>query len=358
MKRFSVIVFSVLLVFSLAMCSRSNDAKTGEAKLIGVAMPTRTQSRWVKEGDIIKEQLEAKGYRVDVQFAEDDVQTQISQIENMITSGVDCLVVTPVDNTALNNVLQTAAEQNIPIIAYDRLIMNTDNVSYLVTFDNVLVGENSVKEVLRRLQIDSLTEPVNVEIFTGDSGDQNSYTFYEGVMNILKPYLDSGKVIIPSGQSAFDQISIAGWSQENALKRMENLLSGYYSRGTKLHAIIGPWDGATYAYASALEAAGYVPDSAEWPLTTGQDCEVMAVVNILEGKTTFSQWRDGRVEAEHLLDLIEAVINGTTPQTTKNFDNGVKKVPSFLCQTTIIDKDNAIKELVDGGYYTAQQLGL
>jgi putative multiple sugar transport system substrate-binding protein len=356
MKKIIAVSFVMIALVSIIACSRN--PSVDKPKLIGVSMPARASERWVKEGEIIKSLFEQKGYQVDVQFAENNVQTQISQLENMITSGASCLVVTPVDDTALNNVLQIATDQNIPVVAYDRLIMNTQNVSYFVTFDNVKVGENSVKEVFKRLNVDSRSDSINIEIFTGDSADQNSYTFYEGVMNILQPYLDSGKVKILSGQVEFDQISIANWSQENALKRMENLLSGYYSTGTMINAIIGPADIFAYAYVSALEAAGYKAGTPAWPITTGQDCEKMAVINILNDKQTFSNWRDGRVEAAHLLDLVDAVLTRTTPETNKNFDNGVKQVPSYVCDATIVDKINVRQELIDGGYYTAAELGL
>ncbi|MCU6732333.1 sugar-binding protein [Diplocloster agilis] len=331
----------------------------GEEKMVGVSLPSRAFERWVKEGDIISEMLQAEGYSVDVQYAEDDVQTQISQIENLINSGADCLVITAVDNSALTNVLQTAADMGIAVIAYDRLINQTENVDYFVTFDNVKVGESSARKVLEMLDVENRTEPINMEIFTGDSADANSATFYTGVMNVLQEYLDNGKVAVPSGQTALEQVGIDGWSQENALARMENILSGYYSDGTKLDAVIGPADAFTYAYVSAFESAGYKVGE-NWPITGGQDAEVMCVKNILAGKTTFTNYRDGRIESTQLLSLVKAVLEGEEPEIndTARFDNGVKVVPTYVCEATIITKENVQSILVDGGYYTAEELGL
>ena len=277
----------------------------------------------------------------------------------MINSGADCLVITAVDNSALTNVLQTAADMGIAVIAYDRLINQTENVDYFVTFDNVKVGESSARKVLEMLDVENRTEPINMEIFTGDSADANSATFYTGVMNVLQEYLDNGKVAVPSGQTALEQVGIDGWSQENALARMENILSGYYSDGTKLDAVIGPADAFTYAYVSAFESAGYKVGE-NWPITGGQDAEVMCVKNILAGKTTFTNYRDGRIESTQLLSLVKAVLEGEEPEIndTARFDNGVKVVPTYVCEATIITKENVQSILVDGGYYTAEELGL
>ncbi|MDD3572198.1 MAG: sugar ABC transporter substrate-binding protein [Eubacteriales bacterium] len=356
MKRFCSVLVCVSLLLTGFAFAENNQS---EPKMVGVSLPSRAFERWVKEGGIISEMLVAEGYTVDVQYAEDDVQNQISQIENLINSGADCLVITPVDNTALTNVLKTAADLEIPVIAYDRLIKQTENVDYFVTFDNVRVGENSARTVLEMLDVENRTEPINMEIFTGDAADANSATFYTGVMNILQAYIDSGKVAIPSGQIALDQVGIDNWSQDNALERMENILSGFYSDGTILHAVIGPADAFTYAYVSAFESAGFKVGE-NWPITGGQDAEVMAVKNIIAGKTTFTNFRDGYVEATQLLSLVRAVLEGTEPEINDetSFDNGVKIVPAFVCQATIITADNVRSELVDGGYYTAEELGL
>jgi len=378
MKKFLALTMALCMLFALCACGQAAapaaapaadsapaadaaPAAPAEVKKIGVAFPDRAVQRWVTEGQIIIDAMAKEGYSADVQYAEGDVQMQISQMENMISSGVDCLVVTAIDSGSLNNVLQLAADQGIPVICYDRLVTGTPNVDYYVTFDNVRVGEICTKTALERAGVADATpeDPIYVEIFTGDVADTNSHTYYKGVMNILQDYLDAGTVVVKSGQIDIDQIAITGWSQDNALARLEDIISGYYSDGTHLDAVIGPADVFTYAYVAAFESAGYTVGE-DWPISCGQDGEVMAVKNILAGKTSFTSFRDGRVECGQLLPLVRAVLEGTEPEIndTTSFDNGVKVVPAYVCQTTIVDADNAVEVLVDGGFYTADQLGL
>ncbi len=356
MKKFFAIVLAMCMVFSLAIT-----ASAASEKRIGVAFPDRAVQRWVTEGEILKEAMAENGYKAEVQYAEGDVQTQISQIENMISSGVDCLVITAIDSGALNNVLELAAEQGIPVICYDRLITGTPNVDYFVTFDNVKVGELCTATALELAGVNEATaeDPVTFEIFTGDVADVNAHTYFQGVMNALQPHLDDGTVVVKSGQITIDQCSIEGWSQDNALARIENLISGFYSDGTHLDAVVAPADLFTYAFVAGFESAGYEV-GVDWPINCGQDGEIMAVKNILAGKTSFTSFRDGRIEVGHLIPLVKAVLEGTEPEIndTERFDNGVKIIPTYVCTTTIVDKDNAIEVLVDGGFYTAEDLGL
>lgn len=353
-----------ILAFTLALCmivSLAVSASAAPAKKIGVAFPDRAIQRWVTEGKILVDAMKEIGYEAEVQYAEGDVQTQISQIENMIASGVDCLVITAIDSGALNNVLALAAEEEIPVICYDRLITGTENVDYFVTFDNVRVGELCTKTALELAGIADATpeKPVTFEIFTGDVADVNAHTYFKGVMNALQPCLDAGTAVVKSGQVTIDQCSIEGWSQDNALARVENLISGFYSDGTHLDAVVAPADLFTYAFVAGFESAGYEV-GVDWPVNAGQDGEIMAVKNILAGKTSFTSFRDGRIEVGQLIPLVKAVLEGSEPEVndTESFDNGVKIVPAYVCQTTIVDKDNAIEVLVDGGFYTAADLGL
>lgn len=378
MKKILALVLALSMILVLCACATTPAAETPSAdapsdaapadettpvagKKIGVAFPDRSIQRWVTEGDILIDTMAKEGYEAEVQYAEGDVQTQISQIENMINSGVDCLVVTAIDAGALNNVLALAKEQSIPVICYDRLVTGTADVDYYVTFDNVRVGELCTQHALDLAGIANANkeEPVCIEIFTGDVADTNSHTYYKGVMNVLQGYLDEGTAVVKSSQTAIDQIAIEGWSQENALSRIEDIISRYYSDGTHLDAVISPCDLFTYAFATAFESAGYEV-GADWPVSCGQDGEVMCVKNILAGKTSFTSFRDGRIEVGQLISLVKAVLEGTDPEIndTTSFDNGAKVVPAYVCQTTIIDKDNAVEVLVDGGYYTAEDLGL
>ncbi len=328
-----------------------------EPTRIGVSMSASSSERWVREGDFLQADLEALGYEVDLQFAEDDVQVQISQLENMMTGDAKCLIINPIDNAALGTVLQTAADNGVFVVAYDRLIIDTPNVDYHVTFHNVNVGKGMVAAVAAELGWDEDNDEVfNVEFFTGSPDDSNAFTAYDGMTQGLQPYLDSGKVKVLSGQTEFDQVSILGWKQETAQKRMEDLIAGFYSGGEKVHAAFSPSDGLSFGIESALELAGYTY-GVDWPLITGQDADIFAVKNIISGRRFLSMFRDGRVESAHATAACEALLNGEEPEVNStDFDNNVKVVPTFVLDATPVTIENYKEILIDGGYYTEADL--
>ena len=362
-KKICALLLSSLMALSLAGCGSSgNDSGTSSdsgGKKIGVAMPTQSSQRWINDGNNMKEKLEALGYTVDLQYAEDDVQAQVSQLENMITSGADCLVVASIDSGALVNVLDQAKANNIPVIAYDRLLMDTDSVSYYATFDNKLVGVQIGKYVEQKLGLKEGKGPFNVEFFAGSPDDNNAHLLYAGIMEVLKPYLDNGQLVVQSGQVDFDSVCILRYSQETAQRRMEDIISGYYTGGKKLDAVVSAFDGLSYGVAAALEGAGYKPGE-NWPIITGQDAELMAVKNIISGKQSETIFKDTRILADKCVTMVQAVLEGKEPEIndTTTYDNHKLVVPSYLCTPVSIDKDNIQKELNDSGYYTKEDLGL
>jgi len=324
---------------------------------VGVAMPTQSSERWIADGSNIKKQLEELGYVVDLQYAEDDVQAQVNQIENMITNGANCLVIAAIDSSALVNILAKAKEAKIPVIAYDRLLMNTDAVSYYATFDNYQVGVLQASYLVDALGLKDNKGPFNIELFAGSPDDNNATLFWNGAMDTLKPYIDSKQLVVLSGQVDFEKCATLRWAQEVAQARMENILSGTYSGGQKVNAVLSPYDGLSYGIAAALEGAGYKVGTG-WPLITGQDAEVMGVKNIISGKQAMTVFKDTRVLASKCVKMVEAVLKGTAPEIndTKTYNNGVLVVPSFLCTPVAVTKDNYVKEVVDSGYYTADKL--
>lgn len=336
------------------------DAKAnGSGKRIGVAMPTQSSQRWIQDGGNMKDKLEALGYTVDLQYAEDDVQAQVSQIENMITSGAECLVIASIDSSALVNVLAQAKEKSIPVIAYDRLLMDTDAVSYYATFDNKGVGVEIGKYIEKKLDLENGAGPFNVEFIAGSPDDNNAHMLNDGAFEVLQKYLDNGQLVCQSGQTDFDVTCTLRWSQETAQQRMENILSANYSKGETLDVIVSAFDGFAYGAAAALEGAGYVPGE-KWPLITGQDAELMASKNILSGKQTQSIFKDTRILADKCVSMVQAVLEGSEPEIndTTTYNNNVIVVPSYLCEPVSVDKDNIKEILVDSNYYTAAELGM
>ncbi|MCP1109012.1 putative multiple sugar transport system substrate-binding protein [Lachnospiraceae bacterium PF1-21] len=364
-------IFSLLLVAVLAMalfvgCTPKSDSGdggddssggSGEGKTVGVAMPTQSSERWIKDGDNMKSQLEELGYKVDLQYAEDDPQQQVSQLENMLASGVDCLVVAAIDSQALINPLKQAKDAGVPVVAYDRLLMDTDAVSYYATFDNKGIGTAIGSYVEEKLDLANATETYTFELFMGSPDDNNAYMLYDGLMEVIQPYIDKGTLVCKSGQTSFEKSNTLRWDQQTAMRRCEDILSSYYA-DEKLDIAFSAYDGLSYGVKAACEGAGYKVGAEDWPVITGQDAELMAVKNIIAGSQTMSIAKDTRILAEKCVKMVEAVLKGTEPEIndTEQYDNGKLVVPSYLCEPQPVDKDNYKEILVDTEYYTEAEI--
>ena len=357
------------MTFGLAACSAPvADGDAGDAGLVGVAMPTRSSERWIADGDALVAELEAAGYTVDLQFAEDDIPTQVSQVENMITKGAKALIIAAIDGTTLTEVLQTAADSDIPVIAYDRLIRDSGNVNYYATFDNFLVGQQQAWTVLNGLGLtdlegaalaDAPAGPFNIELFAGSLDDNNAFFFFNGAMDILQPLIDDGTLVVKSGQVDIEQAATLRWDGEVAQSRMEDLLTANYSDGTKVNAVLSPYDGLSRGIISALTDAGYAV-GVDFPIISGQDAEVDSVKAILSGEQYATIFKDTRELAKVAAGMAVALLEGGEPQIndTTTYDNGVLVVPSFLLGPVPVVADNVESALVDTGYWTAAELGL
>lgn len=329
-------------------------AATGEGGLIGVSMPTQDLQRWNQDGNNMKAELEAAGYEVELQFASNDIATQVSQIETMISDGCQLLVIASIDGDSLGTVLAQAKEAGIQVIAYDRLIMNSDAVSYYATFDNYLVGKTQGEYIVDALDLENADGPFNMEIVTGDPGDNNVNFFYGGAMDVLQPYIDAGKLVVPSGQIAKDDVATANWATETAQSRFENILSSYYADGTKLDVVLASNDSTALGVANAL-AANY---TGEYPILTGQDCDIANVKNIIDGKQSMSIFKDTRTLASKVVEMVDAIMQGSEAPVndTETYDNGTGVIPSYLCEPVFADVNNYKELLVDSGYYTEADL--
>ena len=337
-----------------ASTGSSTQSAGGGSGKVGVAMPTKDLQRWNQDGANMEQQLKAAGYDVDLQYASNDIATQVSQIENMISSGAKVLVIASIDGDSLGTVLAQAKEQGIKVIAYDRLIMNSDAVTYYATFDNYMVGTKQGEYIRDQLDLDNAAGPFNLEIFTGDPGDNNARFFYGGAIDVLKPYIDAGKLVVQSGQVDFDNVATANWSTENAQSRMDAIISANYADGTKIDAVLCSNDSTALGVTNSLEA-NY---TGEWPIITGQDCDVANVKNMIAGKQSMSIFKDTRTLAAKTVEMVDAIMKGTEAPVndTKTYDNGTGVIPSFLCEPVFADVNNYKELLIDSGYYTEDQL--
>jgi putative multiple sugar transport system substrate-binding protein len=325
------------------------------SNLVGVAMPTKELQRWNQDGENIKKQLEDAGYDVELQYAENKVDLQVSQIENMITKGVKVLVIASIDGEALKKVLSDAAEEDIQVIAYDRLIKSSGDVDYYATFDNYKVGQIQGEFIVEALGLEGGAGPFNMEAFGGSPDDNNAFVFNQGAMDTLQPYIDNGQLVVNSGQLDMSEIAIQGWKPEGAQARMDNLLTAFYA-DKKLDVVLSPNDSLAQGIVASLKAAGY--GDGEMPVLTGQDCDTTNVKMIIAGEQSMSIFKDTRVLAEKTVEMVDAIMKGETVPVndTSSYDNGVKVVPSYLCDPVFADINNYEALLVDSGYYTADQL--
>ncbi|WP_174876193.1 multiple monosaccharide ABC transporter substrate-binding protein [Acrocarpospora corrugata] len=366
----------VALAVGLAACGSSEKTVDQEASapasagnagaLVGVTMPTKSSERWIHDGDNVKAGLEKLGYQVDLQYAENDIPTQVNQIENQITKGAKLLIIASIDGTAITTQLQEAADKKIPVIAYDRLIRNSPNVDYYATFDNFKVGVQQATSLLTGLKVlnadgsaGDAKGPFNVELFAGSPDDNNATFFFNGAMSILKPHIDKGTLVVRSGQTDFKTVAILRWDPATAQKRMEDILTKTYSGGDQVAGVLSPYDGLSIGILSALKSNGYGTSGQPYPIVTGQDAELASVKSIIADEQYSTIYKDTRQLADVTVKMTDALLKGGTPEVnnTTDYENGNKVVPSFLLEPIIVDKANYQQALIDTGYYQASQLG-
>lgn len=334
-----------------------------ETKTVGIAMPTQSLERWNRDGAYLDEQFKAAGYNTIVTYSDNKNEQQVNDIQNMLSQGVDLLIIAAIDGNGLNTVMNDAGAAGIPVIAYDRLIMN-DNSSYYVSFDNYTVGKLQGEYVRDALDLDNAAGPFNMEFTAGDPADNNAGYFFNGAMDVIKPYIDSGKVVVPSGQTAFDAVATDQWQTDVALDRAQNVLASFYSDGTKLDAWLCSNDSTSMGVTQAVtqDYAG-----GNTVVITGQDGDVANLRNIKDGKQSMTVYKAVANEAVVTLDLAKAILDGKAADASLisasgwSFDCAFDtesyettpghKCPSFLLVPDVVTADNMEEKLVTPGYY-------
>ena len=368
MKKLLAILLSLMMLFALAACvgpeqteSEAASAAAGNnVPTVGIAMPTNSLERWNRDGAYLKEQFESIGYNTVLTYSNDNIEQQNNDIQTMIADGVDLLIVVAINGKALSRTLSEAKDAGIPVIAYDRLIMNSDAISCYVSFDNYNVGTLQGEFVRDALKLDTAEGPFNIEFTAGDPADNNAIYFFNGAFDVLKPYIDEGKLIVPSGQTTFEQAATPLWSIEGALNRFQNILASYYSDGTILDAAVCSNDSTAIGVTRAI-ATDYAGDNR--PIITGQDGNIANLQNIVDGIQTMTIYKNVSDEAILTLEVAEAILNGKSidgsliddlsPDATfdpETYDNGVMAVPSYLLKPSVITADN-LDDLVATGLY-------
>lgn len=312
MKKLGALIASLAIgIASFAPMSYAQDKG-----MVGISMPTKTSTRWISDGETMEKLFTEAGYTPDLQFADDDIPNQLAQIENMVTKGAKVLVIGAIDGTTLSDILQKAADAGVKVIAYDRLIRDSGNVDYYATFDNFQVGVLQATSLVDGLKAKFPdTKPWNVELFGGSPDDNNAFFFYDGAMSVLQPLIDSGDIVIKSGQMGMDQVGTLRWDGTVAQARMENLLSSTYTED-KLHGALSPYDGLSIGILSALKGVGYGSGDMTMPVVTGQDAELPSIKSMLADEQYSTVFKDTRELAKVAVSMVEAIMEGKTPRST------------------------------------------
>lgn len=385
-KKLIGIILSIIMVVSFVGCSSDKDTSTssnnsntdtssettGETDAkdlkVGISMPTKSLERWNRDGSYLQKQFESLGYKAELTYSDNNSSQQVNDIQNLIADGVNLLVVAAIDGESLSTALQDAKDQGIPVISYDRLIMNSDAVSYYVSFDNYTVGKLQAQYIIDTLNLDNAGDTkFTMEITAGDPADNNAKYFYNGALDTLKPYIDKGTITIPSGQQDFEAVATASWDTANAMDRMQNILASYYSDGTQLDIALCSNDSTALGVAQAIDSdyAG-----SNWPIITGQDGDVANLKNLIDGKQSMTVYKAVANEAVVTVELAQEILSGVTPDAsladkvdcevtldTTSYDNGTGAIASYLLVPDVVTKDNYKEKLVDTGYYTIDSDG-
>jgi putative multiple sugar transport system substrate-binding protein len=347
------VIIAIVVIFSLSACKGGSSGKT-----IGISMPTKSSERWISDGESMVKQFEALGYKCDLQYAEDVIENQVSQLENMITKGDKVLIIAGIDGKALGKIMQAAKDKKIPVIAYDRSILATPTAAYYATFDNFKVGVLQASDIETRLGLKDGKGPFNIELFGGSPDDTNAFFFFNGALSVLKPYIDSKKLIVKSGQMDMNVCGTLRWDGAVAQARMDNLITRFYTKD-KVDAVLSPYDGLSRGILSSLKAVGYGTKNQKMPIVTGQDAEVASIKSIIAGEQTSTVYKDTRVLAKRAVTIVDSILKGQKPEvndtsTYKSGDGTV--IPTYQEVPVLVDVTNYKALVVDSGYIKEDQL--
>ncbi|MFD3455044.1 substrate-binding domain-containing protein [Streptomyces sp. NPDC058691] len=360
--RTAIFVVLTLTASTAATGCGGNSGSDGGPVKVGIALPTTKQTRWIDDGNNMVKLFKDKGFAPDLQFAEDDVDKQIAQVQKMIDDGDKVLVIGAVDAFGLGEVLQQAHRAGVKVISYDRLLLGTSNVDYYASFNNKKVGQLQAQYIINKLGLEQNPDRhFNLEVFAGDSDDNNATAFFSGAMDTFSDskhnYFKRKQLVIPSGLNRNSQVSTLRWDAEIAGDTMTTRLKKYYA-SSRVDAVLAPNDGIARGVIKALKEAGYGTADKPMPVITGQDAEVDSVKEIINGEQSMTVYKDTRKLAERAVDMAEAVLKGEKPEIndTTTYDNGNKVVPAYLITPVSVDKSNYKKALIDSGYIKASAL--
>lgn len=355
LRNFFYAFMVIIVAVGFMACSQDSDS-SGDSAKIGISMPNDDSNLWVLGANTMKTKFENAGYTVDLRYADASADTQKEQLSAMISGGCEVLVITAEDTSSLTEVLESAKSKGVKVITYDRLILNTDAVTYYVGYNPRAVGVMQGKYIVNKLNLESdSTSNVYIEFFTGKSGDNNSTQFFNGAMSVLDTYLNSRVLVCKSSETSIEKCYTAGWSTDEAKSRMAELITGYYSSDNpKVSVVYSANDGLARGITAALKEAGYT--SEDFPIITGQDCDADSIKNIIAGYQSMSVFKDPKKLAAKTFEIVDALCQNKSTETDETVNIGETEVSAFYCEPVLVEKSNYKEILIDSGYYTEADL--
>jgi len=367
-KKFAAVLLALLAAGAFTACGNDPENKAGSV-LIGIAMPETHVQRWAKDGNALKMEAEKLGYRAEVQWGNADQAMQNQQIQSFLTQGAKALVIGCI-NDGVGSVVTEAARDGVTVIAYDRVIPNSDGYDYFITFNNFKVGVLQAQSIVDGLDLDNgiAAKPKQITLFAGSPTDGNAFFFFDGAMSVLNPYIEKGvlNVVGPYPKSSadtanFQRIATENWQAPIAKTRMENLLNND-ARNVVLDAVLVPNDTLARAVIEACKADAKYRN--KLPIVTGQDAEFDSIISIKNGEQYSTVYKDTAMLSEAAILLADQILKGRTPDIPgvilasgdlREIGNtGRKYVQTYLLDAILITRDN-LNVPVDAGFYDEAQ---
>lgn len=363
MKKFLTWIAAVALLLSACGSEGSAiEASVGPEKqvpddgvtTVGICLPAR-DGRWEREGQALAEALDVGNYAVELLYADNDPLLQADQMEKLIAADVECLVVVAVDSLTLTDALIRAKSEGIPVIAYDRLLMQTDGATCHIAFDMLGAGKSIGEYIVQEKQLASAKEEsrsYTIEFFMGTPEDNNALLLHRGIREVLQPYLDSGVLTCTSGRVRFEDCCIQDWSAAGAEEACDRLLREYYAE-TQPDILCAASDSLADGVFEALQTAGYT----EGFLLTGQGAEATAVERLQLGAQGLTLYPDTQALVRQCAQAVDALLRGKQPEynDTDTCFNGNVTVPAYLLSMQVVTTENDTQILPEGTYVPVEE---
>jgi putative multiple sugar transport system substrate-binding protein len=351
-----------MLMFVLAACNSESSGKGG-AVSVGIVLPTKDEPRWVQDEERFKAALDGSDYTTEILFSQGSSAKEKENVETLISKGIDVLIIAPHDGAAAGASVEAAKEEGITVIAYDRLITDTEAVDYYVTFDSVAVGEAQGQYLIDNAE----GTGVPLYLYAGASSDNNAFLFFEGAWKVLQPKIADGTFVIANSSEAealkdkseltrdemgaiLGQVT-TNWDPSEAKNKAETHLTAVSEDMKGDVAILAPNDGTARAIADVF---GSDPAISNY-VVTGQDAEKASIQYILDGKQTMTVFKDVRTLVSDAMGMAIDILEDKTPETTGSYDNGATDVKAKQTDVIVVNKENVQSELIDSGYYEASE---